>query len=137
MFVYDPVELKKDYHLSLNEMKNTDISMTYKISQQTFCFCNKAELLTSMKRMRNLYKQNLITVDGNNNLMKTIDGVEWYIFVLNGIENDGSINGNIDPAGLIFDNEVFCVCGTIFMLKYKSHRDTMYNFITTGKNNPL
>jgi hypothetical protein len=54
-------------------------------------------------------------LDAVNNISKFVDGVEWFMVALHSVDRNGDITDDIDPCGLMFDDGIYCVYGTIFV----------------------
>jgi hypothetical protein len=74
-------------------------------------------------------------LDAVNNISKFVDGVEWFMVALHSVDRNGDITDDIDPCGLMFDDGIYCVYGTIYLFKTQKQRDYVFRYITTGKNN--
>jgi hypothetical protein len=119
------------YGVAMKIIEDTDIS-TYirkKLFSVTDTDENKRVYVIQSKK----YKQKKIDLDAVNNISKFVDGVEW--FMVDSVDRNGDITDDIDPCGLMFDDGIYCVYGTIYLFKTQKQRDYVFRYITTGKNN--
>jgi hypothetical protein len=62
-------------------------------------------------------------LDAVNNISKFVDGVEWFM-ALHSVDRNGDITDDIDPCGLMFDDGIYCVYGTIYLFKTQNSETT-------------
>jgi len=102
-----------------------DICIFYHDSIDAFMCFNKDEIKLQMCLWKKLLISGDIYVFDQNCKTKTINGVQYYLLVI-----QGNNIQEIAKSGLVFDNESFIVSGLIYMFKSKQNRDDVFKWLS-------
>jgi hypothetical protein len=124
---------RKDQEKSMKqflEMKNKDDIVIFCHHERgEYRIGNKAEWTEQMKSFRKYRKDNMLTINIKNHRNPMIQGKQFYTLVVQALDSDGDIQGNIDPMGLAFDDSSFLVTGMMYAFRTEANRDMSYKYI--------
>jgi hypothetical protein len=109
---------------SLKEMKPYETFFRYYHKEGKITYNSGIELVDEVRMWRRQCKQEMVKVSESNNLTKMIQGVPYYILVIESVES----NWRFDPVGLGFDEECI-IHGIIYVFKKEKDRDAAYKYI--------
>jgi len=107
----------------------SDIVGFYHHENRTYRKANKEEWSGQLKAFRQYRKEAKLTINIRNHRDPMIQGKQFYILVVQSLDESGKIQGNIDPMGLAFDTGSFLVSGLIYAFTNKDNRDKSYKYI--------
>ena len=91
---------------------------------------NKPELVDQMKQWRKQKKQGILHLNPKNNRTKVINGVTFYILVIQQGSSPETIDPiGIDPFGGGFDDGMYLVDGMIYAFKHEANRDAVFGYV--------
>lgn len=107
------------------KMKPYESFFRYYHKKGQITFNTSVQLVDEIRTWRRERKQGMITISQENNLTKMIEGIPYYILIIESSEN----NWMFDPVGLGFDEHEFIINGIMYVFKREKDRDATYKYI--------
>lgn len=107
------------------KMKPYESFFRYYHKKGQITFNTSVQLVDEIRTWRRERKQGMITINQENNLTKMIEGIPYYILIIESSEN----NWMFDPVGLGFDEHEFIINGIMYVFKKEKDRDATYKYI--------